>query len=154
MASYPAPPRPPLGSVGRRRRGKGRGGVVDSLLWPLVSGSHFRCWSCLRCTVYGLFWELLQEWFPYATLLGSTVDTCLCQSSRLSGIISHFFFVKRWITDPEVDSRLSGVSAASPEEYLIWIFLLVFLWKMTSGLSPYSVLSLVRQRIHALRQSI
>ena len=95
----------------------------------------------------------------YATLLGSTVDTCLCQSSRLSGSISHFFFVKRWITDPEVDSRLSGVSAshlffASPEEYMIWIFLLVFLWVMTSGLSPYSVLSLVRQRIHALRQSI
>ena len=30
---------------------------------------------------------------------------------------------------------------------------LVFLWVMTSGLSPYSALSLVRQRIHALRQS-
>ena len=35
-----------------------------------------------------------------------------------------FFYVKRWITDPEVDSRLSGVSAshlfvASPEEYMI-----------------------------------
>ena len=92
------------------------------------------------------------------TLLGSTVDTCLCQSSRLSGSISHFF-VKRWITDPEVDSRLSGVSAshlfcASPEEYMIWIFLLVFLREMTSGLSPHSVLSLVRQRIHALRQSM
>ena len=29
----------------------------------------------------------------------------------------------------------------------------VFLWEMTSGLSPYSALSLVRQRIHALRQS-
>ena len=29
----------------------------------------------------------------------------------------------------------------------------VFLWEMTSGLSPYSALSLVRQRIHAVRQS-
>ena len=31
--------------------------------------------------------------------------------------------------------------------------LVVFLWEMTSGLSPYSALSLVRQRIHAVRQS-
>ena len=43
--SYPALPRPPLGSLGkgRRRGGKGRGGVVDPssfLLRPLVSGSH------------------------------------------------------------------------------------------------------------------
>ena len=29
----------------------------------------------------------------------------------------------------------------------------VGLWEMTSGLSPYSALSLVRQRIHAVRQS-
>ena len=28
-----------------------------------------------------------------------------------------------------------------------------FFWEMTSGLSPFSSLSLVRQRIHALRQS-
>ena len=40
-----------------------------------------------------------------------------------------------WITDPEVDSRLSGVSAsllfvALPEEYMIRIF-----WEMTSGFS-------------------
>ena len=27
------------------------------------------------------------------------------------------------------------------------------LWEMTAGLSPYSALSLVRQRIHAVRQS-
>ena len=45
-----------------------------------------------------------------------------------------FFYVKRWITDPEVDSRLSGVSAshlfvASPDEYMIWIF-----WELTSGI--------------------
>ena len=36
------------------------------------------------------------------------------------------------------------------EEFLA---LRVFLWEMTSGLSPYSALSLVRQRIHAVRQS-
>ena len=29
----------------------------------------------------------------------------------------------------------------------------VFLWEMTSGLSPYSALSLVRQRLRAVRQS-
>ena len=62
----------------------------------------------------------LQEWFPYATLLGSTVDTCLA-STRL---LVEFHFISR-----------GG------------------LWEMTSGLSPYSVLSLVRQRTHALRQS-
>ena len=32
--------------------------LLDVLLRLLVSGSHFRCWSCLRCTVYGLFWEI------------------------------------------------------------------------------------------------
>ena len=51
-----------------------------------------------------------------------------------------FFYVKRWITDLEVDSRLSGhvfrplvsgshLFGASPEEYMIWIF-----WEMTSGI--------------------
>ena len=49
-----------------------------------------------------------------------------------------FFYVKRWLTDPEVDSRLSEhvplplvsdshLFVASPEEYMIWIF-----WEMTS----------------------
>ena len=129
--------------------------------------------------------------------------------------------VNRWITDPEVDSRLSGrvflplyltvTCSLSPAEYTIWIFwemasgIHVFsaiwvdsgymlasvyaafgrishfflrsggLWETTSGLSPYSALSLgrqwihvgfclrglspysalslVRQRIHAVRQS-
>ena len=51
-----------------------------------------------------------------------------------------FFYVKRWITDPEVDSRLSEhvllplvsdshLFVASHEEYMIWIF-----WEMTSGI--------------------
>ena len=44
---------------GRRRGGKGRGAVVDPLLRPLVSGSHFRCWSCLRCTVLRF---LVRQW--------------------------------------------------------------------------------------------
>ena len=53
-----------------------------------------------------------------------------------------FFYVKRWITDPEVDSRLSAhvfcplvsdshLFGVSPSEYLIWIF-----WEMTSGIIP------------------
>ena len=57
------------------------------------------------------------------------------------------FYVKRWITDPEVDSRLSGhvfrplvsdshLFVASPEEYMISIF-----WEMTSGIiSVFSTL--------------
>ena len=51
-----------------------------------------------------------------------------------------FFYVQRWITDPEVDSRLSEhvlrplvsdshLFVASPDEYMIWIF-----WEMTSGI--------------------
>ena len=100
--------------------------------------------------------------FPYSALLGSTVDTCCCQSTSswvlppytaqcLSSVVHvmrqsteckffRFFLRERWITDPEVDSRLSGVSAshlfvASPEEYMIWMF-----WEMTSGCFPFSAL--------------
>ena len=52
-----------------------------------------------------------------------------------------------WITDPEVDSRLSGhvlwphisgshLFGASPDEYMIWIF-----WELTSGIiSVFSAL--------------
>ena len=48
--------------------------------------------------------------------------------------------MKKWITDPEVDSRLSSVSAshlfvASPEEYMI-----LFFWEMTSGCFLFSAL--------------
>ena len=48
------------------------------LLWPLVFGSHFtvfgvRLWS----TGLWIFWEISSECFPYSTLLGLTVDTCL-----------------------------------------------------------------------------
>ena len=104
------------------------------------SGSYFRNGFRMRHS-------LVRQW----------IHACVSLRGFLE--VFHTFFVKRWFTDPEVDSRLSGVSAshlfcASREEYMIWIFLLVFLWEMTSGLSPYSVLSLVRQRIHALRQSI
>ena len=45
----------------------------------------------------------------YSALLGSTVDTQFCVSLRR---ISVFSYVERWITDPEVDSRLSRVSAS------------------------------------------
>ena len=51
-----------------------------------------------------------------------------------------FFYVQRWITVREVDSRLSEhvlrplvsdshLFVASPDEYMIWIF-----WEMTSGI--------------------
>ena len=60
--------------------------------------------------------------FPYATLLASTVDTCLASVYGAFGRIS----------------RSSRVG----------------LWEMTSRLSPYSALSLVRQRIHVWRQSM
>ena len=52
----------------------------------------------------------------------------------------HVFLRERWITDPEVDSRLSEhvlrplvsdshLFVASPDEYMIWIF-----WEMTSDI--------------------
>ena len=46
----------------------------------------------------------------YSAMLGSTVDTIFCVSLRR---FSRFFYVKTWITDPEVDSRLSGVSTST-----------------------------------------
>ena len=71
----------------------------------------------------------------------SSVVHVMRQSTECKNFI--FFFVNRWIADPEVDSRLSGhvfrtlvsdshLFVASPEEYMIWI-----LWEMTS----YSALS-------------
>ena len=77
--------------------------VSDSHLFVLVLPEVYRIMDCSG--------RSLQEWFPYATLIGSTVDTCLAQSMRLFGRIS----------------RSSRVG----------------LWEMTSGLSPYSALSLV-----------
>ena len=73
----------------------------------------------------------------YSALLGSTVDTSF---ASISGEF-HIFHVNWWITDPEVDSRLSGVSdshlfVASPEEYIISVF-----WEKTSGIiSVFSTL--------------
>ena len=28
-----------------------------------------------------IFWEMTSRWMPYSALLGSTVDTCYCQST-------------------------------------------------------------------------
>ena len=60
----------------------------------------------------------LQEWFPYATLLGSTVDTCL--ASVYEAFWKNF--------------TISTCSTLGDDFML----------------SPYSALSLVRQRIHAV----
>ena len=67
----------------------------------------------------------------------SSVVHVLRQSSDL---IFRFFYVNRWITDPEVDVFrplvfVSHLFVASPEEYMIWIF-----WEMTSGCFPFSAL--------------
>ena len=74
----------------------------------------------------------------YSALLGPTVDTFY---ASVYGVVEfHVFLRAMWITDPEVDSRLSDhvllplvsgshLFVASPEEYMIWIF-----WEMTSGI--------------------
>ena len=96
--------------------------LLDVFLRPLVSGSHFSVLVLPEVyRIMGCSGSSLQEWFPYATLLGSTVDTCLASVYEAFGRFSHFF---------------PGL-----------------LWEMTPCMSPCSALSLVRQRIHALRQS-
>ena len=96
---------------------------VSSVHGGLVLGSCDRFSSC----------SLL---FPYTAQCLVLSGTCY---AAVYGVVEfHVFYVKRWITDPEVDSRLSGhvfrhlvsgshLFVASPEEYMIWIF-----WEMTS----------------------
>ena len=68
----------------------------------------------------------------YSAMLGSTVDLFLRQFTE----IFTFFYVNTWITDPEVDSRFSGVSTSTG----LWI--------------PVRFrISSVRQWIHIRRQS-
>ena len=76
--------------------------------------------------------------FVYSALLGSTVDTNLRQFTE----IFTFFYVKTWITDPEVDSRLSGVSASTA----LWTLL-------GDDFRNGFRISSVRQWIHIRRQS-
>ena len=70
--------------------------------------------------------------FPYLTLLGRTVDTCCWPVYVVVGFVSvysailvlncacyasvygTFVYVNMWITDPEVDSRLSGTRFTAP----------------------------------------
>ena len=67
------------------------------------------------------------------------------------------FYVNWWITDPEVDSRRSlrtwNADIISCTLYLVIICSSYLPGEYKSFLSPYLVLSLVRHRIHAVRQS-
>ena len=75
------------------------------------------------------------------------------QSTECSNFL--FFYVKRWITDPEVDFRFlapdSHLFVASPKEYMIWIF-----WEMTSGIifsiQTLSGLTVDTRRRQSMRQ--
>ena len=101
--------------------------------WLHVSSSLRRlCTRILRSIL------VLLSVLPYTAHCLVLSGTC-CAS--VYGVVEfHVFYVKRWITDPEVDSRLSGhvfrplvsdshLFVASPEEDMIWIF-----WEMTSGI--------------------
>ena len=103
----------------------------------------FPCSALLGPTLNTCFFQ-----FTEALVLGSCdrfsscshLFPCTAQCLVLSGICYasvhgaeefHVFLRERWITDPEVDSRLSDshLFVASLEEYMIRIF-----WEMTSGI--------------------
>ena len=112
--------------------------LFDVLLRPLVSGSHFRYWSCLRCTVYGLFWEITSG-------MVSVCDTPWFDSGYLSGVglrgflaEFHALLVVSLGDDFKIVSVFSAVLRSTADTYL-------------ASVSEASALSLVRQRIHALR---
>ena len=120
--------------------------AVTTFYGPLYLAVSLRCWSCLRCT--GLwyflgddFWNQLQYSVP---MLGSTANT-FCVSFR------DFLRIQRcaWFNY----GYMHCVSLRSLLKTLTHFLSAGGLREMTSGLSPYSALSLVRQRIHALRQS-
>ena len=78
--------------------------------------------------------------FRFQRIAWSSVVLAIRQSTEW--LSSRFFYVKRWITVPEVDSRLSGVSAshlffASPEEYMIGIFLEDVFWYVSVFGTPW-----------------
>ena len=84
----------------------------------------------------------------------------MVQTVQQTAEIPQMPFVFRW-SMPLLCRSCGSTGRSSPRrgaEAVPWSRLfvgpwVVFLWEMTSGLSPYSALSLVRQRIHALRQS-
>ena len=59
---------------------------------PGLSTSHW--YLVATCSVLvlpeeccgGFFWEITSGFFPYSALFGSTVDTCVCQSSEACGL--------------------------------------------------------------------
>ena len=89
---------------GRRRRRRGEGGrrqqwrVPDWLSWWYAGHAVFpSLWTFFYGPLYlavcsvllpegcvrGCFWETTSGWFPYSSLVGSTVDTCLQFSEAL-----------------------------------------------------------------------
>ena len=74
------------------------------VLWPLVSGSHLFGASPEVYMIW-IFWEMTSGIISVCNALGSTVDTCFCQSTRLWGV-SHIFYVNV-NSDPEGTSWLS-----------------------------------------------
>ena len=94
-------------------------------------------------------------------MLGSTVDTC---TVSVYGAFDDAHTFYRWSLGDYfkmvsvfnaqlgsiVDTCIASVYGACEEAHIFPCF---GLWEMTSRLSPYSALSLVRQRIHVWRQS-
>ena len=63
----------------------------------MVSPEEYTIW---------FFWEMTSRIISVSSTLWFDSGTCCCQVMRLSWSISHFY-LKRWITDLEVVSRLS-----------------------------------------------
>ena len=126
-------------------------GAVPSLL-----GGHVRSWLV---SLYGPSYLAVT-----CSLFGLTVDTCCVSLPRLLWEMTSWSFsysaqcwVRQWLREMTssamlgsvLDTCTASVYGARDEAH----FCLCGVWEMTSGLSPYSVLILVRQRIHVGRQS-
>ena len=77
------------------------GSVLTLFLRPLVSDSHLFVALPEEYMIW-IFWEMTSGIISVCSALGSTVDTCFCQSTRLWGV-SRIFYVN-------VNSDLEGTS--------------------------------------------
>ena len=85
----------------------------------------------------GFFWEITSGFFPYSALFGSTVDTCVCQSSEAWGllVVMHLALCSLLVCCimAGMDQQEQFVYWSCPRRTGYWFF-----WEMTSMSSVFS----------------
>ena len=56
--------------------------LMGGFYGPCIRQSPVLLCFCLRSTVRGLLWEMTSGGLPYSALVGLTVDTWYCQSTK------------------------------------------------------------------------